>query len=173
MRKALLVVDAQANMFDEDFCVANADEVIENIRTLIESARDADTPLIYIRNNGGADEPDQPNTPGWEIYAPFAPLVGEKVIDKAGPDAFAGTSLQSILDELSITHLVITGMQSEVCIITSGERAVALGYQVTLVEDAHTTFDFDDSRADDAIQAANTLFAEIANCKKTTDISFQ
>ncbi len=172
MKTALLVVDAQANMFDKEFCVYNADLVTKNICALIEAARKADTPLIYIRNNGGEDDPDQPNTPGWEIYAPFAPLPGETIIDKAGADAFDETYLQKTLDAKKIKHLVIAGMQSEVCITASGERAVTLGYQVTLVEDAHTTFDFDDSRATDAIQTASEKFSEIASCKKTGEISF-
>ncbi len=172
MKRALLIIDAQANMFDEEFCVYNADEIIKNICALIAKARETGTPLIYIRNNGDKGDPDQPNTPGWEIHAPFAPLPDEKIIDKAGADAFEKTDLQDTLNAQKIEHLVIAGMQSEVCITTSGEHALMLGYQVTLVEDAHTTFDFDDLRATDAIQTANEKFKEIASCKKTEEITF-
>ncbi len=172
MKTALLVIDAQVNMFDEIFCVYNADEITKNISTLIAKARETGTSLIYIRNNGGENDPDQPNTPGWEIHAPFAPLLREKIIDKNRADAFENTNLQKTLDAQEIEYLVIAGMQSEVCITTSAERALALGYQVTLVEDAHTTFDFDDLRATDAIQAANEKFSEIASCKKTEEINF-
>ncbi|MBT3337329.1 MAG: cysteine hydrolase [Anaerolineae bacterium] len=146
MKTALLVVDAQANMFDEEFCVYNADEIAKNIRYLIETARKAKVPIVFVRNNGGANDPDQPNTPGWKIHAPFAPLAGEKIVDKTGADAFNGTDLQAFLSAQEIEYLIVAGMQSEVCITSSGERAVALGYQVTLVEDAHTTFDFDGAR---------------------------
>ena len=172
MKTALLVIDAQANMFDEEFCVYNAEKITKNICALIAKAREIGTHLIYIRNNGGEDGPDQPNTPGWEIHTPVAPLPEEKIVDKTSADAFENTDLQEILDKQKIEYLIIAGMQSEVCITTIGERAVALGYQLTLVEDAHTTFDFDDLRATDAIQTANEKFSEIASCKKTGEIFF-
>ncbi|HTO61462.1 MAG TPA: isochorismatase family protein, partial [Bradyrhizobium sp.] len=37
--------------------------------------------------------------------------------------------------------LIITGMQTEYCVDTACRAAAALGYKVSLVEDAHTTFD--------------------------------
>ena len=42
---------------------------------------------------------------------------------------------------LGITHLVVTGMQTEFCVDTTCRRAISLGLDVTLVSDAHTTVD--------------------------------
>ena len=40
-----------------------------------------------------------------------------------------------------IGHLIIAGIQTEYCIDTTCRRASSLGYEVTLVADAHSTWD--------------------------------
>jgi len=65
---ALLILDAQVNMFDESFQIHRADEIISTLSGLIEKARSKDIPVIYLRNNGPAGEPDEPGTPGWDIH---------------------------------------------------------------------------------------------------------
>ena len=171
-KQALLIIDAQVNMFDEDFCVYNAKEITENIRFLIQAARKTKTPVIFIRNNGEKGDPDIPGTPGWKIHPSFVPIKGETIIDKQGPDAFAGTNLQEELKSKDIEKLIIAGMQTEVCIETSVHRSKALGYQVIVAEDAHTTFDFDDQKATDTIQKANEAFKKIVTLQKAKVISF-
>ncbi len=47
-----------------------------------------------------------------------------------------------------------------------------LGYQVTLVSDAHTTEDSETSKAIDLIADKNSSFAQIGEVLKTSEISF-
>jgi nicotinamidase-related amidase len=47
-----------------------------------------------------------------------------------------------------IDRLVITGMQTEMCVDSACRGAVALDYRVALVADAHTTYDTPMLRAD-------------------------
>ncbi len=42
---------------------------------------------------------------------------------------------------MGIHRLVITGMQTDFCVNASSRGALKLGYDVTLVSDAHTTGD--------------------------------
>jgi nicotinamidase-related amidase len=60
-------------------------------------------------------------------------------IRKTSPDAFHRTELERVLGEHAITELVICGMHTEFCVDTTTRRALALGFPVTLVGDAHTT----------------------------------
>ena len=54
-------------------------------------------------------------------------------------DAFHNTDLQAILQAHGVNKLAICGLQSEFCVDTTTRRALALGYPVTLVSDAHST----------------------------------
>jgi nicotinamidase-related amidase len=95
------------------------------------------------------------------------------VIDKQGPDAFHNTDLEKVLKERGINQLVIAGMQSEMCIETSVRRAVKLGYEVTLVANGHSTFDFEDMSAVDEIKRVNEEIGKIAKVEKADRIVFR
>ena len=49
------------------------------------------------------------------------------------------TELEAMLQVRGITDLIICGMHTEFCVDTTASRALALGYPVVLVADAHTT----------------------------------
>lgn len=70
-----------------------------------------------------------------------APAGGEAVIDKRHYSAFQATDLDTQLGRAGMGGLVICGVQTEVCVDTTCRAAAALGYDVTLVSDAHTTYD--------------------------------
>jgi nicotinamidase-related amidase len=172
-RMALLIIDAQVNMFADEMHVHDPDRLIETIHTLAERARVSGIPVLYVRNNGGEGDPDEPATPGWEIYPALAPRPGEQVIDKAGPDAFEATGLQETLQAKRIGCLVLTGMQTELCIDITCRRALDLGYQVIVVEDGHSTFDFEKMKAVDAIEKYNRELGRIATVQKAAEIKFR
>jgi nicotinamidase-related amidase len=169
---ALLIIDAQVNMFADEMHVYDPDRLIETIGILADKARLSGIPVIYARNNGGEGDPDLPGTPGWEICPALAPRTGELVIDKAGADAFEATSLQQILQSKGIECLVLTGMQTELCIDTTCRRALVLGYQVIVVEDGHSTFDFEEMKAVEAIEKYNRELGRIATVQRAAEIKF-
>jgi nicotinamidase-related amidase len=130
---ALLVVDTQVGFFDNDFHVDGASELLERLACLVDGARKAKIPVFFVRHD---TDP--------AIDGPIHPrLCGEKdpVFAKLTPDAFADTGLHQALTGMGINSLYLSGFQSELCIDTSLRRALALGYQVTLVSDCHGTFD--------------------------------
>ena len=172
MNKALLILDVQANMFAPAFHIADGERILTVIGSLVDRARTDSAPVIYVRNDGGPGEPDERGTPGWEIHPQIAPLSSDIVLDKSGPDAFEGTGLRQKLDAHGVDSLVIVGMQTELCVDTTCRRAVQLGYEVTLVEDGHTTFDWDEIRAADAICKHNKELSAIAYVRPASQISF-
>jgi len=64
----------------------------------------------------------------------FAPPAA--VIDKPFYSAFASSKLPQYLAEKHITTLIVTGAETDVCVLSTTLSAVDYGYRVILVEDA-------------------------------------
>lgn len=78
--------------------------------------------------------------PGNGIIAELEPLPGEIVIPKPGKGAFFNTRLEFYLHQQDITHLLITGVTTEVCVQTTMREANDRGYECLLVEDATESY---------------------------------
>jgi len=164
--KALLVIDVQKDV------VANAlktPEVVANINSLISNARISGVPVIWVQHS---DEYLEKGSTGWEIVDELKPLANEVRIYKTHSSSFVETDLQAQLDSLGTKTLIITGAQTNYCVNATTNAGVELGYQVTLVSDAHTTEDSDTEKASDLIEGKNLSFAQIGQVLKTSEISF-
>jgi nicotinamidase-related amidase len=78
--------------------------------------------------------------PGTSIIPALAPQRGELVIDKPGKGMFWATGLHEMLQALGVTHLVFTGVTTEVCVQTSMREANDRGYTCLLVEDGTESY---------------------------------
>ncbi|HEX4207278.1 MAG TPA: isochorismatase family protein [Ktedonobacteraceae bacterium] len=137
---ALVIIDVQVGLMDGAY---RAQEVLEQINVLLARARARGIAVIYVQHDGQKGHPLEAGIPGWRIHPAIAPLESETIIHKGSPDAFHHTRLQQELQQRGITHLIITGAQTEYCVDTTVRRAVSNSYHVTLVADAHTTGDTD------------------------------
>jgi nicotinamidase-related amidase len=72
---------------------------------------------------------------GHDFVDELAPADGEVVIDKPGKGAFYATELQEILEDAGITHLIVTGVTTEVCVHTTVREANDRGYDAVVVSD--------------------------------------
>lgn len=74
--------------------------------------------------------------PGTEIVDEVRPAPGEIVIDKPGFSAFEGTALDTILRTRSIRTLLLCGVTTEVCVMSTLRTAIDRGFRCITVGDA-------------------------------------
>ena len=87
MKTALLVIDVQRDV------VANAfrrNEVVANIEHLVESARKAEVPIIWVQHS---DDELVKGSEGWAYVSELRMGNGEPVVHKQFGDSFEGTNL--------------------------------------------------------------------------------
>lgn len=132
---ALVIIDVQNGV------VANAyhrDEVVANISSLLEKARGAAVPVVWVQHSDdglvrGSDE--------WQYVPELERHEDEPLIHKHYGDSFEDTELESVLAERGVGRLVVAGAQTDMCIRSTLHGALARGYDAVLVGDAHTTED--------------------------------
>lgn len=134
-QSVLLIVDAQVGVLDGTW---NTSEVVENILTALEKARLANIPVVWVQHDDdelieGSDE--------WKIVDALTPLQGEAVLAKHFNSAFEQSSLQQILTSCNATHIVLAGAATNWCIRATAHAALERGYDLTLLEESHTTED--------------------------------
>lgn len=136
-RGVLLVVDVQVDVMKAAW---DAVRVVGRVARVVERARAAGVPVLWIQHE---DEELVRGSPGWEFVPALAPAAGELRVAKRHNSAFEETALDAELAALGASHLVVAGAQTQWCIRCTVHAALERGYDLTLVEDAHTTEDMD------------------------------
>ncbi|MEQ6903146.1 cysteine hydrolase family protein [Nocardioides sp. YIM 152588] len=132
---ALLVIDVQNDV------VAGAprrDEVVAAIGRLVDRARDAGTPVVWVQHSS---DHLVAGTDGWAYVPELVRAATEPIVHKRYGDSFEDTGLEDVLAGLGVGHVLVTGAQSDFCVRSTLHGALVRGYDVTLVADAHTTED--------------------------------
>ena len=132
-KKALLVVDVQVSVMQNAW---SATEVISNIVKAVEKARENQIPIIWVQHS---DDELILNSPDWQLVPELIPFQGETRISKNYNSSFEDTPLEKELSRLGISHILLAGAATNWCIRATAYGALDRGYDVTLIEDAHTT----------------------------------
>ncbi|OZU87060.1 isochorismatase [Virgibacillus indicus] len=148
---ALVLIDLQK---ESNFGLKQMDQVVTNANRLINGFREMDIPIIYTRQINRADgvglslkDPlNDDGTPFYynsaseniEILDEIKPKNGDIVIDKYRWSAFHETSLDLTLKSLNVKNVVIGGVVTDGCLVTSVFDAYFRDYQIHLIKDICT-----------------------------------
>jgi len=138
MKTALLVVDVQTGLCRGEWAAFDIDAVIGRINAVVAKARPAGALVVWIQHEEDVG-PLQFGTADWQLDARLHVSADDPRVRKTVANAFHRPDLQALLQSYGVQHLLVCGLQSEFCVDSTVRGALALGYPVTLLSDAHST----------------------------------
>lgn len=160
MKRALLIVDIQQGLFADEPKPLNIDRVIDNINELARRARASGDSVYFVQH----EQPDSAlafNTPQWQLDSRLIVEPIDHKVRKTSSAPFASSNLQQLMDAQGVRNVVVTGYATEFCIDSTVRWSASLGYEVTLVSDAHTTHDKPHLMAEQIIAHHNATLPSI------------
>ncbi|MBM4416393.1 MAG: cysteine hydrolase [Chloroflexi bacterium] len=100
---------------------------------VLDAARRAGIPVLYVQHRGGQFEAD---TPEAAIHPDVAPREGDHVVVKTKVGSFSTTGLDVTLRELGCDTLVLMGVTTSGCVLSTVRWAVDINYRLVVVADA-------------------------------------
>ena len=130
-RTAVLIMDFQQRIIAN--VASEPAAVVKNAARALDGARRAGIPVIYVVHRGGAFAEYAPDV---ELHDGVPPADGELVITKVRPGPFSTTALDVTLREMGRDNLVIMGVATSGCVLSSVRWAVDVNYTFTVLSDA-------------------------------------
>lgn len=137
----LLVIDVQEEYRSGVLALPDLPAALTEIRSLLERARQAGTPVVHVHHLGISGGLFDPQGVRGQIMPEAAPQSGEPVIAKRLPNAFAGTDLHDSLQQLGRLDLIVCGFMTHSSVSTTVRAAKDYGYRCTVVDKACATRD--------------------------------
>ena len=162
MSIALIIIDVQHEFFEKPPTATNAALVIDRINGLSSRARESAIPVFFIQHHSSTGTLKR-DSPGWRLTTPLVMAPSDRIVAKTTADSFLRTELMSELQRSGISKLVVCGYATEFCVDTSIRRAAALGYEVIIAADAHTTHDKPHASARQIVAHHNATLPEITS----------
>lgn len=141
---ALLVADMLNDFVNKGASleVSAARMMIDNINKEIKNARKKHIPIIYCCDAHKEKDPEftlwprhaVKGTKGAEVIKQLKPCKEDYVVEKTSYSCFYKTSLDKLLKRLGKTHLIITGVVTNICVLYTTADAYMRGYKVVIPE---------------------------------------
>ncbi len=148
---ALILIDIQKDFWDPmsgDHALKSFPENVEKLLSIsrergynIVHVRSAFQPdrsdwMLFYRPEGRGQIPSIDGTEGIEFTEYAEPLKGEKIVEKKTFDAFINTDLDGHLKSHGIKTVLISGLETSVCVLFTANTAYARKYLPLVVSDA-------------------------------------
>ncbi len=169
--QALIVIDVQNGVYAyEDTEVFAGPTLIATINRLIVAARAAGSPVVFVQHE---DEWLVAGSPEWELIKDLDARTDTDIfVGKRHGSAFHATPLEEALRRLGVTEVVLCGLQTELCVDSTLRHAATLNFEVSLVQDAHSTYDTATLTAPQIIEHHNRTLANYACVVPADTITF-
>lgn len=136
---ALLIIDMQKGSFTPETPRYDTEGVVSRMNALAEKFRALKYPVIYIQHDGTRDHVFLPHSPEWTLLDTLEPESSDIFVNKYANDVFYKSELKPILDTLEVGTLYITGCATDFCVDATIQSAITKDYNITVVQDGHTT----------------------------------
>jgi nicotinamidase-related amidase len=158
-KSPVIVIDLQTGMFDGVFepPIHGAERLVGHVRSVIDWARREGHPVGFIRHDGAAGDPLAPGKPGWAVWHALGQAADEPTFSKSVGDAFSNPALGEWVGGAG--GVILLGAQTDACVAATVKGALERGLAVTVVADAHSTWDYNGETAPQIIARENAAFA--------------
>ncbi|UCG95550.1 MAG: cysteine hydrolase [archaeon] len=127
MKTALIIID-MINGMEKWISKNRMKKTITNLKLVVEKARKKKIPIIYVVH--------KPLGKGRiKIYDEIKPVKNDKIVFKNNYSSFYKTKLDEILKRKKIKNLVIAGVSTHWCVLTTVVDASYRNYKITLLDD--------------------------------------
>ncbi|WP_299094998.1 isochorismatase family cysteine hydrolase [uncultured Metabacillus sp.] len=142
--QALLIIDMINNFqFDHGPILAKqAEDISLNIFALKKKLKTIGVPIIYVNDHYDLWQADYQkiadkckNNLSEKIIHTIYPEDDEFFLIKPKHSAFFGTALNTLLYNLQIKEVIITGIAGNICVLFTANDAYMRGYQITIPAD--------------------------------------
>lgn len=135
------MIDVQQGLFKRSTPIYNAQVLLSNLHTLIDNARQAGALVIFVQHEN--EKLLRKGTPDWRLHPSLHPKQVDLHIYKQHGSSFEQTELGTELSSRGIRKLAICGLVTHGCVKAGTFDALKLGYQTTLITDAHSSYSKD------------------------------
>ena len=132
MKTALVALDLQKDFFsDNNPNLVAFESIVPVINRAIASFRSQSYPIVFVQHTSktkpvGAD--------AWKIHEAFDVQDDDLCAMKSHPDAFWKSSLDTELQANAVEAILIVGVLSEYCVLSTYRGALLRGYRALLLD---------------------------------------
>ena len=140
----LVLIDIQNEYCDGPLRLPDVHPAIARAEKVLSAARQAGSPIFHIAHKGREGSLFDRSAKRGAIVDQVAPMINEPIVEKALPNAFAGTDLAGQIEGTGRKEIVIVGFMTHMCVSSTARAALDLGLRVTVDADACATRDLPD-----------------------------
>mgnify|MGYP002713034778 CR=1 FL=1 len=167
---ALLIIDMQKGSFTSKTPRYDTEGTVMRINKLAQIFRKRGLPVIFIQHDGTRENEFLPSSKAWELLDGLIKTSDDIYIDKYANDPFYKSNLGSMLKELDVEELYITGCATDFCVESTIQSALAKDYNTVVVADAHTTGNRPHMKADKVIEHYNWVWQNMIPTKGKVEV---
>ena len=120
----IVIMDLQERLLPS---IQNMDNVVDSNKILIQASVLLELPIVVTEQ--------VPEKLGRTIADLFKDDEGFQLFEKATFSAFGSNAFREMLDIRQVKHIVLSGIETPICIFQTAMDALSLGYTVTILED--------------------------------------